>query len=43
MESRTDIETWSIDRVLNKGYYIEKVCRNCVLKISSTPLFNFGK
>ena len=36
-ERRSDIETWWIDRVLNKEHLIENVCRKCAQKIDSDP------
>ena len=40
---RCDIETLSIDRVLNKEHFMEISCRKRAPKASSRPLFNFGK
>ena len=42
-EKGFDIELLSIDRVLNKGYFMEKLCRKCPLKASPRSLFDFGK
>ena len=44
-EIRSDIETWSIDRVwvFSKEHFIKKVYRKHALKTSAIPLFNFGK
>ena len=36
-ERRSDIETWWIDRVLNKEHLIENVCRKCAQKIDPDP------
>ena len=42
-EIRCDIETLSIDRVLNKEHFIEKSCRKCAPKASPRSLFNIAK
>ena len=42
-EKRYDIETLSIDRVLNKEHFMDKLFRKCAPKSSSRPLFYFGK
>ena len=42
-ESRSNIETWSIDWVLNKVHFYEKVCRKFAPKTSPIFIFNFGK
>ena len=42
-EKRHDIETLSIDRVLNKEHLHKKPCRKYAPKANSRPLFNFGK
>ena len=42
-EKSYDIETLSIDRVLNKKNVYGKSCRKCAPKASPRPLFNFGK
>ena len=42
-EIRYEIETLSIDRVLNRKNFMEKSCRKCALKLSPRPLLNFGK
>ena len=38
-----DIETLSIDRVLNKNIFMEKSCRKYAPKASLGPLFDVGK
>ena len=38
-----DIETLSIERVLNKETFLEKANRKCALKASTKPLFYFGE
>ena len=38
-----DIETLSIDRVLNKKHSYGKSCRECATKASARPLFNIGE
>ena len=43
MEKKYDIETLSIDRVLNKNGFMERSCKKCPPKSSPRPLFNFGK
>ena len=40
---RYDIETLSIDRVLNKEHFYGKLCRKCASEASPGPLSNFGK
>ena len=42
-EIRCDIETLSIDRVLNKEYSYRKLWRKCAPKASLRHLFNFAK
>ena len=42
-EKRYDIETLSIDRVLNKQNFYGKTCRKCTAKASPKPFFDFGK
>ena len=43
-EMRCDIETLSIDKVLNtEHFYGKKSCRKCAPKVSPRPLFNFSK
>ena len=42
-ESKSDIETLSIDRVINKKLFMVKVCGKCAPKTSLKSLFNFGK
>ena len=43
-EKRYDVETLSIDRVLNKEHFYGKNAhRKCALKASPRPLFYFGK
>ena len=39
-ERRSDIETWSIDRVLNKEHFQGKKCGKCAPK-TSPRLLNF--
>ena len=43
MEKRYDIETLSIDRLLNNEHFLEKSCRKCAPEASPRPLFDFGK
>ena len=38
-----DIQTLSVDRVLNKEHFYGKSCRKCTPKASPRTLFNFGK
>ena len=38
MEKRYSKETLSIDRVLNKKHFMEKLCRKCAPKASPRPL-----
>ena len=40
-EGRSDIETWSINRVVNKERFNRKVCRKCTTKTVPRPFFNF--
>ena len=42
-EKSYDIETLSIDRVLNKEHFYGKIIRKCAPKASPGPLFYFGK
>ena len=42
-ESSSDIETSSIDTVLNDWFLWKKVCRKCASKASPRHIFNFGK
>ena len=42
-EIRCDIETLSIDKVLNTEHFHDKLCRECVPKASPRPLFNYQK
>ena len=42
-ESRSHIETLSIDRVINKEHFYEKSMQKLCTKTSPIPLFNFGK
>ena len=42
-EIRYDIESFSIDRVLNKEYFYEKSYWECASKAIPRPLFKFGK
>ena len=44
-EIRSDVETWSTDRViyLVRNVFIEKAYRKPALKTTTIPLFNFGK
>ena len=42
-EISCDIETFSIDRELNKEHFMQKSCRKCAPKASSRPLLNFAK
>ena len=42
-EKMYDIETLSIDRVLNKENFMEKSSRKCAPKATPRFLFNFGK
>ena len=42
-EKSYDIETLSIDRVLNKEHFYGKIIRKCAPKASPEPLFYFGK
>ena len=42
-EKRYDIQTLSIDRVLNKGIFLEKSCRKCAPKASPRLLCNFDR
>ena len=42
-EISCDIETFSIDRELNKEHFKQKSCRKCAPKASSRPLLNFAK
>ena len=42
-EKRYEIETLSIDGVLNKDHFLEKSCKKCALKASLRLLFNFDK
>ena len=41
MEKRYDIETLSIDRILNKNIFMKKLCRKCIPKASLKFPFNF--
>ena len=43
MEERCDIETLSIDRVLNKGHFYRKPYRKYVPKAILRSIPNFGK
>ena len=40
---RYDIETLSIDRVLNKKHFMKKTCRKCASIASPKPLSTFAK
>ena len=42
-EKRYDIETLSVDRVLNKEHFYGKIMQKMCTKVSPRPLFNFGK
>ena len=42
-ETRSYIETWSIDRVLRKDIFMEKVCWKCTPKAGPRPFFKQPK
>ena len=42
-KKRSDIEIWSIDRVLIRGNFHRKRIKKCAPETGSRPLFNFSK